>query len=369
VPTILVVNAGSSSVRLSLVDCDGDAVRTAASAHEDSHPSERVETLARFLADHADNPPAAVAHRIVHGGNRFVRPVALDPSVVRALEGLTPLAPLHIPEALAWIRAAAEVVGPAVPELCAFDTAFFADLPKIASTYALPGELAERHGIRRFGFHGFAHKALWRSWRARCPDLTAGGRLVSLQLGSGCSAAAIRSGAPVETSMGFTPLEGLVMSTRCGDLDAGALLGIQRREALDPDATERLLDHESGLLGISRSSGDMRELLADSENPLARLAVDVFCHRVRKYVGAYLAVLGGLDGIVFGGGIGENSAEVRLRCLDGLDELGIVLDEGENRSAVGRDGRISTTGSRIAVEVVVADEAAEIARDAALLVG
>jgi acetate kinase len=368
VPTILVVNAGSSSVRLSLVDSDGDAVRTSASAHEDSHPSERVETLARFLGDHASNPPAVVAHRIVHGGNRFVRPVALDPSVVRALEKLTPLAPLHIPEALAWIRATAEVVGPAVPELCAFDTSFFADLPKIASTYAVPGEVAERHGIRRFGFHGFAHRALWRSWSARRPDLAAGGRLVSLQLGSGCSAAAIRSGAPVDTSMGFTPLEGLVMSTRCGDLDAGALLAIQRHEGLDPDATERLLDHESGLLGISRSSGDMRELLA-SADPKARLAVDVFCHRVRKYVGAYLAVLGGLDGIVFGGGIGENSPEVRSRCLEGLDELGIALDETENRSAVGRDRRISTPASRIAVEVVVADEAAEIARDAAALLG
>jgi acetate kinase len=369
VPTILVVNAGSSSVRLSLVDSDGGAARTVASAHESSHPSERAKTLARFLAAHAGDPPAAVAHRIVHGGTRFVRPVALDPSVVRALEGLTPLAPLHIPEALAWIRAAAEVVGPAAPELCAFDTAYFADLPRVASTYAIPGKLAERHGIRRFGFHGFAHKALWRRWSSRRPDLAAGGRLVTLQLGSGCSAAAIRNGAPVDTSMGFTPLEGLVMSTRCGDLDAGALLTIQRREELDPDGVERLLDHESGLLGISGSSGDMRELLEDAENPNARLAVDIFCHRVRKYVGAYLAVLGGLDGIVFGGGIGENSADVRLRCLHGLDELGIVLDEAENRSAVGRDGRISSTASRIAVEVVVADEAAEIARDAALLVG
>ena len=368
-PTILVVNAGSSSVRLALVESDGDAPRTIASAHESSHPTERAGTLARFLDAHAANPPAAVAHRIVHGGSRFVQPVALDPSVEQALGELTPLAPLHIPESLAWIRAASEVVGSAIPQLCAFDTAFFADLPKVAATYAIPGALAERLGIRRFGFHGFAHRSLCRRWTESRPDLAKGGRIVTLQLGSGCSAAAIRNGAPVETSMGFTPLEGLVMSTRCGDLDAGALLTIQRREGLDADGTERLLDRESGLLGISRSSGDMRELLEESANSDARLAVDVFCHRVRKYVGAYLAVLGGLDGIVFGGGIGENSAEARARCLGGLDSLGIALDDEQNRAAVGRDGRISTTDSPIAVHVVVADEAGEIARDAAALVG
>ena len=368
-PTILVVNAGSSSVRLALVDSDGGVPRSIASAHESSHPSERAGTLGKFLAAHEGDPPAAVAHRIVHGGNRFTQAVALDRSVERALDELTPLAPLHVPEALAWIRATTEVVGGAVPQICAFDTAFFSDLPQVASTYAIPGALAERHGIRRFGFHGFAHRALWRKWSARRPDLSRGGRLVSLQLGSGCSAAAIRNGTPIDTSMGFTPLEGLVMSTRCGDLDAGALLMIQRRETLDLDGVERLLDHESGLLGISRSSGDMRELLGRSRDPNARLAVDVFCHRVRKYVGAYLAVLGGLDGVVFGGGIGENSPDVRSRSLGGLEALGIVLDETENRAAVARDGRISAAASPIAVEVLVADEAAEIARDAAALVG
>lgn len=296
-----------------------------------------------------------------------MKPVFLDQSVARALEELTPLAPLHIPEALAWSRTAGEVLGPAVPQIGVFDTAFFADLPKAASTYAIPRDLAERHGIRRFGFHGLAHKSLWRRWTARRPDLPGGGRLVTLQLGSGCSAAAIRRGVPLDTSMGYTPIEGLVMSTRSGDVDPGILVALQRRERLDSDELERMLDHESGLLGISGSSGDVRELLADSGNPAARLAIDVFCYRVRKVVGAYLAVLGGADGIVFGGGIGENSPEVRARCLSGLEPLGIVLDEEANRAASGRDGRISSAGSTIEVGMAVADEAGEIAREAALL--
>jgi acetate kinase len=366
-PTILTINAGSSSVRFALVDSDGEAVQTIASRHEGAHPTDRAGTLERFLSPEGQPPPDAVAHRIVHGGRRFVQPVLLDASVTRALEELTPLAPLHIPEALAWSRAAGDVLGSAVPQICVFDTAYFADLPKVASTYAIPKGLAERHGIRRFGFHGLAHKALWRRWTELRPDLSGGGRLVSLQLGSGCSAAAIRRGAPLDTSMGFTPIEGLVMSTRSGDLDPGVLLTLQRREGLDPDALERLLDHESGLLGISGSSGDMRKLAAEPENPAARLAIDVFCQRVRKYAGAYLAVLGGADGIVFGGGIGENSPDVRARCLSGLEPLGIVLDEEANRATIGRDGRISPVRSAIDLEVVVADEAGEMAREAASL--
>jgi len=363
--TILTINAGSSSVRFALVESNGETIRKVAGEHVESHPSDRSGTLARFLSANGSPRPAAVAHRIVHGGNRFVAPVRLDASVARALEELTPLAPLHIPEALAWGRTADEVLGSAVPQICVFDTAFFADLPRVASTYAIPKRLSERHGIRRFGFHGFAHKALWRRWTALRPDLSEGGRLVTLQLGSGCSAAAIRRGAPLDTSMGFTPTEGLVMSTRSGDVDPGILLALQRREGLDADALERLLDRESGLLGLSGSSGDMRELLADSGNPAARLAIEVFGYRVRKCVGAYLAVLGGADGIVFGGGIGENAPEVRRLGLLNLTPIGVVLDEEANRRAVGGDGRISSDGSAIAVHVLVADESGEMAREAA----
>jgi acetate kinase len=365
--TILTINAGSSSVRLALTDSEGDTVRTLASERQDAHPADRAGTLARFLSEHSSNPPDAVAHRIVHGGTRFVHPVRMDASVTRALEELTPLAPLHIPEALAWSRAAGDVLGPGVPQICVFDTAYFADLPEVATTYAIPKGLARRHGIRRFGFHGSAHKALWRRWSVLRPDLPGGGRLVTLQLGSGCSAAAIRRGKPLDTSMGLTPLEGLVMSTRSGDLDPGILLTLQRREGLTADGLERVLDRESGLLGISGSSGDMRKLAADRENPDARLAIDVFSHRVRKYVGAYLAVLGGADGIVFGGGIGENAPDVRALCLSGLEPLGVVIDEEANRATVGRDGRISPVGSAVDVEVVVGDEAGEMSREAAAL--
>jgi acetate kinase len=366
--TILTINAGSSSVRFAVVDSNGETTRTVASERMESRPADRAGMLGRFLSASGAPRPAAVAHRIVHGGNRFIRPVRLDTAVARALEDLAPLAPLHIPEALAWARTAGDVFGPTLPQIGVFDTAFFADLPEVASTYAIPKRLADRHGIRRFGFHGFAHRALWRRWTALRPDLPAGGRLVSLQLGSGCSAAAIRRGTPLDTSMGFTPTEGLVMSTRSGDVDPGVLLALQRREGLDADALERLLDRESGLLGLSGSSGDMRELLADRGNPAAELAIEVFCRRVRKYVGAYLAVLGGADGIVFGGGIGENAPEVRRLALSDLAALGIALDDVANGRTVGRDGRISADGSAIAVEVVVADEAGEIARDAASLI-
>jgi acetate kinase len=363
-PIVLTINAGSSSVRLSLEDSDGETARTIGSRHDKAHPADRVVTIRDFLAAHGSLRPAAAANRIVHGGHRFAKPVLLDPSVTLALEDLAPLAPLHIPEALAWSRAAASVLGPAVPQIGVFDTEYFAGIPPVASTYAIPAGLAERHGIRRFGFHGLAHRGLWRRWKALRPDLADGGRLVTLQLGSGCSAAAIRNGAPLDTSMGFTPLEGLVMSSRCGDVDPGVLLALQRQEGLDPDGLERLLDHESGLRGISGSTGDMRELLAQPENPAARLAVDVFCYRVRKYVGAYVAVLGGADGVVFGGGIGENSPEVRSRSISGLEALGIALDEDANRAMVGREGRIARPGMATDVAVLSSDEAGEMAREA-----
>ena len=368
-PTILTINAGSSSVRLSLVASEGNRVETLDFHHEGERPEDRAATIARFLEKHASQRPAAVAHRLVHGGSRFVKPVLLDDSVARALAELAPLAPLHVPEALAWTRAARDVFGPTVPQVCVFDTAYFADLPKVASTYAIPAGLAARHGIRRFGFHGLAHKSLWRRWSRLRPDLEGGGRLVSLQLGSGCSAAAILRGAPLDTSMGFTPIEGLVMSTRSGDVDPGVVLALQRLEGLDAEKLEQLLDRESGLRGISGSTGDMQELLGRPDDPSARLAIQVFCYRIRKYVGAYLAVLGGIDGIVFGGGVGENSPDVRSACLSNLDSVGIRLDEDANRAAVGREGRIASREEGVDVRVLIADEAGEIAREAATLLG
>ncbi|HEY3204659.1 MAG TPA: acetate/propionate family kinase [Thermoanaerobaculia bacterium] len=365
---VLAINAGSSSVRLSLVASDGEAARTLATRHEEARLNDRYSLLTRFLETHASEQPVAVAHRIVHGGTRFAKAVLLDGAVAQVLAELVPLAPLHTPEALAWTQAVREVFGSSMPQICVFDTAFFAHLPKVASTYAIPTNLAERHGVRRFGFHGLAHRAMWRRWTQLRPDLPAGGRLISLQLGSGCSAAAIREGMPFDTSMGFSPIEGLVMSTRSGDIDPGLILHLQRVEELDIEGTERLLDRQSGLQGLSGSTGDMRVLLERLEDPAARLAIEVFCYRVRKYVGSYLAVLGGADGIVFGGGIGENSPSLRSACLSNLDALGIVLDETANRGAAGREAHISSKQSRCDVRVLLVDEAGEMAREAAAFV-
>ena len=365
---IVTVNAGSSSVRLSLVTSDGETATTVATHREEGHLRDRSSVLTTFLEAVVPKPPAAVAHRIVHGGIHFAKTIQLDSATAQALTDLAPLAPLHIPEALAWTRAAYEVLGPSVPQVCVFDTAFFVDLPEVATTYAIPTDLAERHGIRRFGFHGLAHRALWRRWAHLRPDLPSGGRLISLQLGSGCSAAAIRGGAPLDTSMGFSPIEGLVMSTRSGDIDPGLVLHLQRAEGLDIDSTERLLDRQSGLRGLSGSTGDMRVLLERSRDRAAHLAVEVFCYRIRKYVGAYLATLDGADGIVFGGGVGENSPRVRLGCLSKLEQLGIVLDAVANDTAVGRESRISSDASRTDVRVLIADEAGEIAREAAAFI-
>lgn len=361
---ILAINAGSSSVRLSLVTSDGEAAETLATYHEDTRPHDRSSVLARLLEAHPSERPVAVVHRLVHGGTRFTNAVLLDGAVAQALTQLASLAPLHTPEALAWTRAVGEVVGPLVPQVCVFDTGFFTNLPEVASTYAIPADLAARHGIRRFGFHGLAHRALWRRWAQLRPDLPRGGRLISLQLGSGCSAAAIREGAPLDTSMGFSPIEGLVMATRSGDIDPGVVLHLQREEGLDPAGIEEVLDRESGLRGLSGSTGDMRALLDRSAGPAALLAVNVFCHRVRKYVGAYLAVLGDADGIVFGGGVGENSPQIRLESLSKLEQLGIVLNEAANNAAVGHESRISSDESHTDVRVLIADEAGEMAREA-----
>jgi acetate kinase len=368
--TILTVNAGSSSVRLELVEIRGERVRALAHRHIAGHPDERAAILGDFLGAHPQSPPDAVAHRVVHGGPRFTSPTRIDDSVVRCLSELASLAPLHATATMLWMRAAIEALPSSVVQVCVFDTTFFAALPPIAAVYAIPVELARSRGLRRLGFHGFAHRFMWRRWTELRPDLSQdglahGGRLLTLQLGSGCSAAAIRSGSPIDTSMGFTPMEGLIMSTRSGDLDPGLVLHLQRAEGFGVDDMENLLERESGLRGLSGTSGDMRRLLADGENPAARLAVDAFCYRVRKYVGAYLAVLGGLDGIVFGGGIGENSSEVRSTSLSGLEALGIVVDEAKNRAAVGREGRISPPGAPVEIRVMQVDEAGEMARDAA----
>lgn len=349
---ILTVNVGSSSVKLDrFTVADGQR-------HPVAHSRGGGEELLAALP-----APAIVVHRIVHGG-ALARPALIDASVEAQIESCAPLAPLHNPPALAMIRACRRRFGPEVPQLAVFDTAFFADLPAVARSYALPRALTEAHGIRRYGFHGIAHQALWRAWRAHTGRA---GRLVTLQLGAGASAAAIADGRPLDTSMGYTPLEGLVMATRSGDVDPGLLLHLQQAAGLDAAQMQDTLAHHSGLLGLA-GNADMAAVLADP-SPAAKLAVDVYCQRIRKYIGAYAAVLGGIDGIAFGGGVGEHAPAIRAGVLTGMDWLGVQVDETVNAAANGT-ACISSAGSPCAVWVFRVDEADELARAGqALLTG
>lgn len=366
---VLTVNAGSSSVRLAAFASDGSAQVCIGSERHETGTHQPVELLTAFVAQQVRERPQRVAHRVVHGGRLLTATRWLDDEVVAEIERLVPMAPLHNPQSLAWVRACREVLGMDVPQLAVFDTAFHAQMPAVAATYALPWQLAQRHGLRRYGFHGLAHQALWSRWRELRPDLPEGGRVISFQLGAGCSVTAIDRGRSQDTSMGFSPLEGLVMATRSGDLDPALVTHLQRAEGLNSADIDRLLNEGSGLLGISGVSGDMRRLL-DSDGDSAgddarvRLALALYAYRARKYLGAYLAVLGGADGIVFGGGVGEHAAAVRATVLDGMDWAGIRLDATVNAATVGREGRISQAGSAIDVWVIPVDESRVLAREA-----
>ncbi len=352
---IATVNSGSTSVKLAVYELSGssEARRIAHESHsgETLAPRERLEA---FLAQ-LQCKPDAVAHRVVHGGIRFAQPTRIDASVLAEIDRLSELAPLHNPPALRWIRAAQELCSPKTVQIAAFDTSFFTNLPRVAQEYALAPHLGVEQGVRRYGFHGLAHEAMLRRWQELHPELPGGGRLLTLQLGGGCSIAAIAAGRPLDTSMGFSPLEGLVMATRAGDIDAAVVPYLQRRLSRSSDEIVELLNREAGLSGLSGGSADFRSLLAQTDSP-AGFAVDLYCYRARKYIGAYLAVLGGCDGIVFGGGVGEHVPEVRRRILDGLQWAGIELDPLANAAAVGQAARIDVTRNRIEVHVIPVDE-------------
>lgn len=306
----------------------------------------------------------ATGHRLVHGGDAFVSPIIVDDGVLEALEGTAGLAPLHNRPALDAMAAARAALGAGVPAVVVFDTAFHHGLPPRAAYYAIRQELADRHGIRRFGFHGLAHR--WMSERfavrASATDAT---RLVTVQLGNGCSAAAIDGGRSIDTTMGLTPLEGLMMGTRSGDVDPGLVHFLAEREGVDSEVVLGWLNHDSGLLGISGRSADMRDLL-DAEaagDDRAALAIDMFCYRVRKTIGAYDAALAGATAVVFGGGIGEHSPEIRRRICAGLEHRGLRLDPRRNDAAVGFESTISSDESWIRVDVLPVDEATPLALD------
>jgi acetate kinase len=359
---VLTVNAGSSSLRLAAFVATGEALSLQARGHFSDVRNGLVEILRRFLGDHGIEEVAVVAHRIVHGGARLSASRLLDAETEVEIERLIPMAPLHNPPALAVLRACRALFGKDMPQVAVFDTAFYADLPEAARTYAIPHDLANKHGLHRFGFHGIAHQAMWRRWRELRPDIREGGRAISLQLGAGCSMTAVERGAPRDTSMGFSPLEGLMMATRGGDVDPGVITYLQRREVFSPEVVERLLYYNCGLQGVAGES-DMRRLLA-REDAEARLAVEMYCHRARKYLGAYLAVLAGADAILFGGGVGENAAFVRGKILADMEWAGIALDAQANRAAVGTEARISRPRSRTEIWVIPVDEAAILAQEA-----
>lgn len=361
--TVLAVNSGSSSLRLAAFVEDGESLARLGTRHFRNEKCDLVQVLRKFLRDHEIADVSVVAHRVVHGGERLTAPVRIDGAIESEIERVARLAPLHNPRALEWMRACRGVFGAKIPQVAVFDTAFYSTLPEVAATYALPRALCARHGIRRFGFHGLAHEALWRRWCEIRPPARRGDGAISLQLGAGCSITAVRDGLPVDTSMGFSPLEGLVMATRPGDLDSGALIHLARAEGLSLERIEQLLNEEAGLLGLSGMSGDM-QILLESEEPASRLAVELYCYRARKYIGAYLAALEGAEAILFGGGVGEHAPLVRAKILSRLARLGIVLDPVANRTAVGREMRISHRSSEVEVWVIPVDEAVVLAQSA-----
>jgi len=308
----------------------------------------------------------AVGHRVVHGGELFKESTLIDDRVLKGIEDCIDLAPLHNPNNVKGILAARELFGKDVPQVAVFDTAFHHSIPEQAYLYAIPYHLYRRHRIRRYGFHGTSHRYVafrYRALRGLTREQT---NIITLHLGNGCSAAAIKAGSPVDTSMGMTPLEGLVMGTRSGDLDPAIVSVIARKEGMSSSEVDTLLNTQSGLLGISGLTNDMRELqaeLKEHDDRRVRLAVEIFCYRARKYIGGYLAAMGGADAVVFTGGIGENSPDVRARICSEMEWAGLHLDGRKNQETVGREGLISTEDSKLLAYAIPTDEELLIARD------
>ncbi|WP_026877369.1 acetate/propionate family kinase [Jiangella gansuensis] len=392
--TVLVLNCGSSSIKYQLIDPSGPTVLAKGIAERIGEPDGRVrheigddvDERDAELADHAaalddivtafdatgglaERDLAAVGHRIVHGGDRFSEPVLVDDDVEEVIEELAPLAPLHNPPGLTALRLARRAL-PDLPHVAVFDTAFHQSLPPSAYTYALDRELASTHRVRRYGFHGTSVSYVSRE-AARLLELNPDdANLIVLHLGNGASATAVRGGRSVDTSMGLTPLEGLVMGTRGGDVDPGVLTYLHREAGLSVDELDEMLNRRSGMLGLA-GANDMREVhrRARAGDESARLAREVYCHRIRRYVGAYLAVLGHAHAIVFTAGVGENDSWVRSHALAGMRRLGVEVDHVRNSFVSSRAHVISPDGADVRVMVVPTNEELEIARQAAELVG
>ncbi len=387
----LVVNCGSSSIKAAVVRPDngqelvglfvervgragvvatldvGGAERTLPLPDAAGHEAALAVALPAMLAEvPVADAVSVVGHRVVHGGDRFDAPTRIDDDVIDVLESLIPLAPLHNPANIAGIRAARAVLAD-LPHVAIFDTAFHATMPAAAYSYALPAELCRRLGIRRYGFHGTSHAYVARRAAAWLGEDWRSLRIITCHLGNGASITAVDHGRSVDTSMGLTPLEGLVMGTRSGDVDPGVLLMLMRREGLDADALDTLLNKQSGLAALSGRGPDLRDIeaAAAAGDAAARLAIDVSCHRLRRYIGGYAAIMGGVDAIVFTAGIGEHSAQVRRLATDGLSFMGAHLDDARNDHAVVDDehpvAELSADNSRVRILAVRTDEQHEIA--------
>ncbi len=388
---ILVVNCGSSSIKFQLYSMPEKRVLAkglAAKIGEEGsaleyHVGRNAYQVDRAIPDHGEGMKqilatligsedaildnldeiGAVGHRVVHGGEEFTGSVEIGQAVLDSIERCSDLAPLHNPANLTGIRAAMRAL-PEVPHIACFDTAFHATIPKMGYLYALPYEVYKKYGVRRYGFHGTSHRyvaAQTAKLLGKAPEET---NCITCHLGNGCSMAAVRNGLSVDTSMGLTPLEGLVMGTRSGDIDP-AILFYLADKGYDMESLNKMCNKKSGLLGVSGISNDLRTLRekSDQGDSRAQLAIDIFCYRVKKYVGAYMAVLGRVDAICFTGGIGENSAEVRAAVCRGLEPLGAVLDPELNERRIGHEGDFGTKNSRVRLLVVPTDEEGVIATD------
>lgn len=393
---ILVINSGSSSVKYQLFDMRSGAVLTSGSVERigeaesqllhrwyDMQGEEQELTRSEPLADHQSAfrcigaamresgsmgelaELSGIGHRVVHGGETFQVPTLIDSSTVATIRDMCALAPLHNPANLTGIEVCLELF-PRVPQVAVFDTAFHQSMPACAYRYAIPEPWYSEHHVRRYGFHGTSHAYVARQAAGYLQQSPTSLNLITLHLGNGASAAAIRAGQCVDTSMGFTPLEGLIMGTRCGDIDPAILFYISKATGADMDQLESALNKESGLKGIC-GVNDMREIqrLGESGDAAAQLAIEMYCYRIKKYIGAYYAVLGRVDALVFTAGIGENSSSIRQRVCAGLDGLGIIVDDNKNERQCGSTLEIQSDAAAIRVLVIPTNEEVEIAQQAA----
>ncbi len=401
---ILVLNCGSSSLKFQIIETDlgaieknqdkqhakglierigsqslitlqsggKSAVRQAAPLRD--HRS-ALDFLLRWMVSAEAGIPSikslgdihAIGHRVVHGAEKFTRSVIIDDEVIKGIEDCIELAPLHNPANLKGIHAAMELFGLGIPQVAVFDTSFHSTMPEQSYLYAIPYQLYRRHKIRRYGFHGTSHRYVAYRYRQLMGTQREETNIITLHLGNGCSVCAIKGGNSIDTSMGLTPLEGLVMGTRSGDLDPSILEFLIHKEGMSIAEVDTLLNKQSGLLGLSGLTNDMRDLIAEEtehQDRRAKLAIDIFCLRVKKYVGAYLAVMGNADAIIFTGGIGENAASIRARIAGGLAHMGIEIDDTLNASMTGgKEGEIGKKGSKIRLLVIPTNEELLIARD------